>query len=80
MRIDARTTEKGTFLMFTGEGGPESISFRHVDTAKLTVLEGIRLLSRMGEVLTPEDAFVELVGDEDDEDLSLFEELVEVDW
>jgi len=81
MRFEARTNEKATTLLFTDELGQESISIRHADLVKLTVPEAIRLLSRkVEELLPPVDGFVELYGDEDDADLSLFEELVEVDW
>lgn len=83
MRFEAITNDKGTTLLFTGEGGPDSITFRHVDLAKMTVPEAIRVVSRVGELLAPvpDDGFFELHGDDEpDEDLSVFEEAYEVDW
>ena len=78
MRIDARTTDKGTHLLFTGEGGPDSVTLRHADTAKLTVPEGIDLLvGKLSPV--PDEVFIVLVGDETDEDLSLYEEVLYVE-
>ncbi len=83
MRFEATTTEKATVLSFNGEGGPESTSLRHADVKNLTVPEALVLLSeKIGKLIgveyQPAVQYIELCGDEDDEDLSLFEEVIDV--
>ncbi len=83
MRFEAITTEKATVLSFNGEGGQESTSLRHADVKNLTVPEALLLLrGKIDKLLGVEPDFdirvIELDGDEDDEDLSLYEEVIEI--
>jgi hypothetical protein len=90
MRLEAITTNEAVILSFTGEGGPKSVALRNDEARKMTVPEAIKSLL---EKLMPKPGVVEveivdtgrstqamefeLVGDEDDEDLSMYEEVIE---
>lgn len=90
MRLVATTTNEGVILSFTGDGGPKSVSLPNNKASNMTVPEAIQFLL---EKLMPKPGVVEveivdtgrstqamefeLVGDEDDEDLSMYDEVIE---
>jgi hypothetical protein len=80
MKFSANDTQSVVSLLFTFAGEVKSISIRKADFKKMTVEEGITaLISRLAAMVMPEVDVVYEIDDEDDEDISLYEEEVVVD-
>ncbi len=83
MRFEATTTPRGVSLRFTKDGVVESLALGDGEIKRLSVHDGIALLvKRLNDKLPPAPKVVECyeIDDEDDADLSIYEEEVEVDW
>jgi hypothetical protein len=82
MKLEANTTLRGVTLSFVDDMGGESVTVRHGELERLSVEEGINLLMvKLYDVAHPartEPEEIVLEGDEDDEDLSLFDDVTEV--
>jgi hypothetical protein len=82
MKLEANTTLRGVTLAFADDVETRSVTLRHGKLERLTTREGMVLLINLLEDIVlpahaePED--IELYGDEDDEDLSMYEEVIRV--
>jgi hypothetical protein len=79
MKLEANTTLRGVTLSFVDDMRGESVTLRHGELLRLSVEEGINLLMvKLYDAAHGHTApeFIELDGDEDDADVSLYEEVV----
>jgi hypothetical protein len=79
MRFEAIKTPNGVSLVFSGDGVVKSTSISDGEVKKKTVVEGIALLAdKLIDMIYKQPPYYE-IDDEDDADLSLYEEEVVVE-
>jgi hypothetical protein len=81
-RMDVTMNDVGDLtLLFTSHDSPsQGFTLLQSEVADLTPLESFRFLHSKLDAMFPSELEIELDGDEDDEDISLYEDVIETPY